>query len=44
MTNFNYKTSRCLNPVCIRAIELETVARAALRRLDGAERRHGSGA
>ena len=44
MTNFNYKTSRCLNPVCIRAIQLDTVAQAALRRLDRAERRRGSGA
>jgi ADP-heptose:LPS heptosyltransferase len=31
ITNFNYKTSRCRNPVCIAAIEVEPVARAALR-------------
>jgi ADP-heptose:LPS heptosyltransferase len=30
ITNFNYKTSRCRNPVCIAAIEVEPVARAAL--------------
>jgi ADP-heptose:LPS heptosyltransferase len=30
ITNFNYKTSRCRNPVCIQAIEVEPVARAAL--------------
>jgi ADP-heptose:LPS heptosyltransferase len=31
ITNFNYKTSRCRNPVCIAAIDVEPVARAALR-------------
>ncbi len=30
ITNFNYKTSRCRNPVCIAAIEVDPVARAAL--------------
>jgi ADP-heptose:LPS heptosyltransferase len=41
ITNFNYKTSRCRNPVCIRAIEVEEVAAAALRLLPAgrAERR-----
>ncbi|MHC4933440.1 MAG: glycosyltransferase family 9 protein [Planctomycetota bacterium] len=41
ITNFNYKTSRCRNPVCIRAIEVEDVAAAALRLLSSgrAERR-----
>jgi len=33
ITNFNYKTSRCRNPVCIQAIGLEPVAEAALARL-----------
>jgi len=30
ITNFNYKTSRCRNPVCIAAIEADPVTRAAL--------------
>ena len=30
ITNFNYKTSRCLNPVCIRAIGVDEVTEAAL--------------
>jgi len=34
LTNFNYKTSRCRNPVCIRAIEVEEVVAAARARLD----------
>ncbi len=33
ITNFNYKTSRCRNPVCIEAIPLAGVADAALARL-----------
>ncbi|MGQ0612406.1 MAG: glycosyltransferase family 9 protein [Planctomycetaceae bacterium] len=33
ITNFNYKTSRCRNPVCIEAIPLASVADAALARL-----------
>ncbi len=33
ITNFNYKTSRCRNPVCIQAIGLDEVAEAALARL-----------
>ncbi len=33
ITNLNYKTSRCLNPVCIGAIPQERVAEAALARL-----------
>jgi lipopolysaccharide heptosyltransferase II len=33
ITNFNYKTSRCRNPVCIRAIEVDAVATAASRLL-----------
>lgn len=33
ITNFNYKTSRCRNPVCIDAIPVEAVAEAALARL-----------
>jgi heptosyltransferase-3 len=33
ITNANYKTSRCRNPVCIDAIPLEAVAAAALERL-----------
>ena len=36
ITNFNHKTSRCLNPVCIRAIGVEPVAEAALRVLAAA--------
>jgi len=42
ITNFNYKTSRCLDPVCIRAIGVEAVAAAAgapLRRARQAGRR-----
>lgn len=42
ITNFNYKTSRCRNPVCISAIEVESVARAALQLL--AARRAETGA
>ncbi|MCK6460783.1 MAG: glycosyltransferase family 9 protein, partial [Planctomycetes bacterium] len=42
ITNFNYKTSRCRNPVCIAAIDPEPVARAALSLL--AARRAGTGA
>jgi len=33
ITNFNYKTSGCLNPVCIRAITVEEVAAAVRARL-----------
>jgi lipopolysaccharide heptosyltransferase II len=33
ITNFNYKTSGCLNPVCIRAIGVDEVAAAARARL-----------
>jgi ADP-heptose:LPS heptosyltransferase len=33
ITNFNYKTSRCRNPVCIRAHDVEDVGAAALRLL-----------
>lgn len=33
ITNVNYKTSRCRNPVCIDAIPVEDVAAAALERL-----------
>ena len=33
MTNFNYKTSGCLNPVCIRALEVDEVAAAVRARL-----------
>lgn len=42
ITNFNYKTSRCRNPVCIAAIDVEPVAQAALRLL--AARRAEAGA
>jgi lipopolysaccharide heptosyltransferase II len=42
ITNFNYKTSRCRNPVCIAAIEVDPVARAALSLL--AARRAETGA
>jgi len=42
ITNFNYKTSRCRNPVCIAAIDVEPVAQAALRAL--AARRSEAGA
>jgi len=31
ITNFNYKTSRCRNAVCIEAIDVDVVAAAALR-------------
>jgi len=41
ITNFNYKTSRCRNPVCIDAIALEAVAFAAVERLRA--RRRGTG-
>jgi len=34
ITNLNYKTSRCRNPVCIRAIAVDTVAAAAGRLLE----------
>ena len=34
ITNLNYKTSRCRNPVCIRAIEVDKVAAAAGRLLE----------
>jgi ADP-heptose:LPS heptosyltransferase len=34
ITNLNYKTSRCRNPVCIRAIEVDNVAAAAGRLLE----------
>jgi ADP-heptose:LPS heptosyltransferase len=34
ITNLNYKTSRCRNPVCIRAIAVEKVAAAAGRLLE----------
>lgn len=45
ITNFNYKTSRCLNPVCIRALPVDGVAEAALRLLArGAARRREWGA
>ena len=33
ITNFNHKTSRCLNPVCIQAIGVDEVAAAALARI-----------
>lgn len=33
ITNFNYKTSRCRNPVCIRAHDVADVGAAALRLL-----------
>jgi len=33
ITNFNHKTSRCLNPVCIRAIGVDEVTAAALARV-----------
>ncbi|MHC4449420.1 MAG: glycosyltransferase family 9 protein [Planctomycetota bacterium] len=33
ITNFNYKTSGCLNPVCIRALEVDEVAAAVRARL-----------
>jgi len=41
ITNFNYKTSRCRNPVCIQAIGVAEVALAALHlvRAAGAEKR-----
>jgi len=41
ITNSNYKTSRCLNPVCIHAIGVDEVAEAARRALSArrAERR-----
>jgi len=42
ITNFNYKTSRCRNPVCIAAIDAEPVVRAALSLL--AARRAEAGA
>ncbi len=42
ITNFNYKTSRCRNPVCIAAIDADPVARAALSLL--AARRAEAGA
>jgi len=42
ITNFNYKTSRCRNPVCIAAIDADPVARAALTLL--AARRADAGA
>jgi len=42
ITNFNYKTSRCRNPVCIAAIDADPVARAALSLL--AVRRAETGA
>jgi heptosyltransferase III len=42
ITNFNYKTSRCRNPVCIAAIDWDPVARAALSLL--AARRAEAGA
>ena len=38
ITNFNYKTSRCRNPVCIRAIDVDEVAEEALRRVRAAAR------
>ena len=38
ITNVNYKTSRCINPVCIRAIGVDEVADAAVRRLGAADR------
>jgi len=36
ITNFNYKTSRCRNPVCIHAIGVDEVADAAVRRVTDA--------
>jgi len=33
ITNYNHKTSRCLNPVCIQAIGVDEVAAAALARI-----------
>jgi ADP-heptose:LPS heptosyltransferase len=44
ITNFNYKTSRCLHPVCIRAIGVEEVAEAALRVVAADRRRREAGA
>jgi ADP-heptose:LPS heptosyltransferase len=38
ITNFNYKTSRCRNAVCIRAIDVDAVADEAVRLLDAARR------
>jgi len=46
ITNLNYKTSRCLNPVCIRAIGLDAVlaaARGILARAGGAAAASGGG-
>jgi ADP-heptose:LPS heptosyltransferase len=36
LTNFNYKTSFCRMPVCIRSVEVEEVASAADRRMEEA--------
>ena len=36
LTNFNYKTSYCRMPVCIRSVTVEEVAAAADRVLDAA--------
>lgn len=33
ITNFNYKSSRCLNPICIRSIPVDEVAAAVCARL-----------
>jgi len=43
ITNFNYKTSRCLNPVCIRAITVDAVSEAALARLPATGTRKRAG-
>ncbi|MEE8106585.1 MAG: glycosyltransferase family 9 protein [Planctomycetota bacterium] len=43
ITNFNYKTSRCLNPVCIRAITVDAVSKAALARLPATGTRERAG-
>lgn len=39
ITNLNYKTSRCRNPVCIRAIAVDKVAAAAGRLLEACAER-----
>jgi ADP-heptose:LPS heptosyltransferase len=39
ITNFNHKTSRCLNPVCIQAIPADAVIAAALAHVKGVARR-----
>jgi len=39
ITNFNHKTSRCLNPVCIQAIPADAVIAAALAHVKGVAHR-----